>query len=73
MPRGPIGIELVKRGIITQRDIDNALEYQRKNPDKKIIEILNILKLCDEYTLVKAWGEILDVEGILLTRKWFGN
>lgn len=67
MAKGPIGIELVKRGIISQRDIDNALEYQRKNPDKKIIEILNILKLCDEYTLIKAWGDILDTEAILLT------
>lgn len=69
MARGPIGIELVKRGIINQRDIDNALEYQRKNPDKKIVEIINILNLCDEYTLVKAWGDILDVEGMILTRK----
>ena len=40
--RGPIGIELVRRGILTQSDIDKALEYQRRNPSKKIIEIINI-------------------------------
>lgn len=73
MAKGPIGIELVRRGIITQKDIDKALEYQRKNPDKKIIEILNILKLCDEYTLIKALGDILDEEPMLLTRKRYSN
>ena len=36
--RGPIGIELVKKGILKQSDIDKALEYQRRNPDKRIIE-----------------------------------
>ena len=68
MARGPIGIELVKRGIITQRDIDKALEYQKKNPEKQIIEILSILNLCDEYTLIKALGDILDEEAIILTQ-----
>ena len=68
MARGPIGIELVKRGTITQRDIDKALEYQKKNPEKKIIEILSILNLCDEYTLIKALGDILDEEAIILTQ-----
>ena len=37
--RGPIGIELVRRGILTQADIDKALEYQRRNPNKKIIVV----------------------------------
>lgn len=58
--KGPIGIELVRRGIITQSDIDKALEYQRRNPDKKIIEILEILGLCDQYMLLSALGEIMD-------------
>ena len=29
--RQPLGIELVKRGIIQQADITNALEYQKTN------------------------------------------
>ena len=28
----PIGIELVKRGIVTEADIDKALDYQKKHP-----------------------------------------
>ena len=29
----PMGVELVKRGIVKESDIENALDYQRKNPD----------------------------------------
>ena len=66
--RGPIGIELVRRGLITESDINKALEYQKENPRKKIIEIINILNLCDEYALIEALGDILDEKPILLTR-----
>ena len=31
----PIGIELVRRGIVTESDIQRAIEYQRSNPRKK--------------------------------------
>ncbi len=65
--RGPIGIELVRKGLINQDDINKALEYQRENPNKKIIEIINTLNLCDEYLLINALGEILDEKSIILT------
>ena len=65
--RGPIGIELVRRGILTQSDIDKALEYQRRNPSKKIIEIINILNLCDQYTLLQILGEILDEKAVMFS------
>lgn len=55
----PIGIELVKRGILSQSDIDKALEFQRRNPEKKIVEIIGILNLCDQYMLLQILGEIL--------------
>lgn len=65
--RGPIGIELVRRGILTQSDIDKALEYQRRNPNKKIIEIINILNLCDQYVLLEVLGEILNEKAMLFS------
>ena len=40
----PIGIELVRRGIVTEADIDKALDYQKRHPKKKIGDILDILK-----------------------------
>jgi len=63
----PIGIELVKRGILSQSDIDKALEYQRRNPDKKIIEIIGILNLCDQYQLLQILGEILGEKTIMFS------
>lgn len=67
--RVPIGIELVRRGLVTEEDITKALEYQRKKPNKKIIEILNELDICDEHSLIEALGDILDEKAILLTRE----
>jgi len=66
--RGPIGIELVRRGLIGEQDISKAIEYQKDHPDKKIIEIIHILNLCDELQLLDALGEILDEKPLLLTR-----
>lgn len=65
--KGPIGIELVRRGLVNEEDINKALEYQREHPNKKIIEIINILNLCDEYALIEALGDILDEKSIILT------
>ena len=64
--KGPIGIELVRRGILREDEISKALEYQKENPNLKIIEIINRLGLCDEYKLIKALGEILDEKPMLL-------
>ena len=66
--RGPIGIELVRRGLINEADINKALEYQRENPSKKIIEIINLLHLCDEYALIEALGDILDEKSMILEK-----
>ncbi len=65
--RIPIGIELVRRGIVNEDDINKALEYQRDNPDMKVIEIICKLGLRDENTLINALGEILDEKSIILT------
>ena len=67
--RQPIGVELVKRQIVTENDIERALEYQRQHPDKKIGDILYILDVCDPYKLIEAIGDILGTKGILLTNR----
>ncbi len=65
--RQPIGVELVKRGIVQQGDIENALAYQKQHPSRKLGDILYILNLCDPEKLITAIGEILGTKGILLT------
>ena len=38
----PLGIELVKRGIVTGQDIEKALKYQETHRSRKIGDILYI-------------------------------
>ena len=64
--RQPLGIELVKRGIIQQADITNALEYQKNYPSEKLGDILYKLNVTDPELLIRNIGEILDEKGKLL-------
>jgi len=63
----PIGIELVKKGLITEDDIQIALNYQKEHPGKKMGDILYILNITDSQRLLDAMGEILGEKTILLT------
>ena len=65
--RLPIGVELVKRGIVNESDIEKALEYQRDNPNVKLGDILRILNVCDGEKLIQSIGDILGEKGIILT------
>lgn len=65
--RQPLGVELVKRGIVKERDIEDALRYQKEHPDKKIGDILYLLNVSDPNTLIEAIGDIIGEKGILLT------
>lgn len=64
--RQPMGVELVKRGIVNEEAIEEALTYQREHPNQKIGDILYILGLAEPKTLIEAIGEILGTRGILL-------
>ena len=65
--RQPIGVELVKRGIVKEKDIENALQYQKEYPSKKMGDILYILEACDPNELIEEIGDIIGEKGILLT------
>ena len=65
--RQPIGVELVKRGVVTQADIEKALEFQKTHPNIKLGDILYSLEICDAVALIENIGEILGVKGILLS------
>ncbi len=65
--RQPLGIELVRRGIVKQDDIREALEYQKMHSKEKLGDILNDLKLANPRALLDAMGEILGEKVIYLT------
>lgn len=67
--RQPIGVELVKRGIVTETDISKALDYQRENPSRKLGDILYFLDVTDNQKLIEAIGEIVGTKGILLNSR----
>ena len=58
--RQPIGVELVKRGIVTEKDIEKALEYQREHPNRKLGDILYILDVCDPNKLIETTSQKLE-------------
>ena len=59
----PLGIELVKRGIVTGQDIEKALKYQETHRSRRIGDILYILKAADPYKLINAVADILEKKG----------
>lgn len=65
--RQPLGIELVRRGIVKEEDVSRALQIQREHPGEKLGNILNSMNVTDSDRLLKAIGEILNEKTILLT------
>ncbi len=65
--RQPIGIELVKKGVVTENDIERALQYQREHPSTRLGDILHILNVTDPQRLIETIGDILGTKGILIT------
>lgn len=64
--RQPIGIELVKRGVVNQEEIKTALDYQKQHPEAKLGDIIHDLKLCDERKLLAAIGDIFEEKTMLI-------
>ena len=62
----PLGIELVRKNIVTGDDIERALRYQENHRTKKIGDILYILKAAEPEKLIKAVAEVLDKKGVYL-------
>ena len=63
----PIGIELVKRGIVTEDNINKALDYQKSHPTKKIGDILYEQNIGDPQALISTMGELLGEKSMVLT------
>ncbi|MCI8641244.1 MAG: type II/IV secretion system protein [Clostridia bacterium] len=64
--RQPVGVELVKRGIVTENDIEEALKFQREHPNEKLASILYTLNVCDNEKLIENVADILGKKGVLL-------
>ncbi len=63
----PLGIELVRRGIVDGEAIERALQYQTEHPNKRLGDILYILKEAEPNELASEIGDIIGAKGIYLT------
>ena len=61
MPKIPVGLELVKRGVLTDTEVKKALEYQVLHPGMRLVDIIEKL---DRKLLLEETGKIFGVEGI---------
>lgn len=67
----PLGVYLIRKNLITERDIDTALAYQKEHPEKKLGEIFHLLNLCSDEELLTALGERLNCKHIILPKNTF--
>ncbi len=67
----PLGVFLIRKNLITERDIDTALAYKKEHPEKKIGEIFHTLNLCSDEELLKALAEKFGVKHYILPKNTF--
>ena len=64
--KNPIGVELMKKGILTSSQVDRVLDYQKKHRDMKFVEIVDVLDMCDKKELLDALAEKIRVSPVYL-------
>jgi len=62
--RSPLGTELLNKGLITEKQLDEVLAYQKEHPEFKIGEVVDILNLCDKKKLLKVIAEQLKQKSV---------
>lgn len=66
MAKIPIGVELVRRGVVNDSQIRQAIEYQKLNPRMRLGDIIYSLGLADEKQLLDAMSDIFAFPTVLL-------
>lgn len=64
--KAPLGVELIRRGLIKDSDLNEAVNYQKQNPGVKLGEAVHLLKLCSDRELINVIAEQLETKPILL-------
>ncbi|MDF2866090.1 MAG: type secretion system protein GspE [Clostridia bacterium] len=67
--KNPIGLEFIKRGVLTDVQVTRVLEYQKDHRDLKFGEIVDILDMCDKTELLEILSNKLQYEGVMLDGK----
>lgn len=65
--RQPLGVELVRRGVVTEVEVNKAIDFQKTHRNLKLGEILKNESNCDPQFLIEQIGDIIGEKGILLS------
>lgn len=67
--KNPLGIELMEKGLLTQEQVDEALEYQKEHSEYKFGEIVDILNMCNKTELLNTLAEKLGEKAEFLDKQ----
>ncbi|MCX8073988.1 MAG: ATPase, T2SS/T4P/T4SS family [Clostridia bacterium] len=67
--KNPIGIEFIKRGLLTEEQVDRVLQYQKDHKNLKFGEIVDILDMCDKQSLLDVLAFKLQMNKTMLDAK----
>ncbi len=66
--KAPTGVELVKKGLITDEQLQEALTYQKEHPEFKVGEVVDILNMCDKKKLISVIAEQIKQKTVDLSK-----
>lgn len=67
--KNPIGAEFIKRGLLTEAQVDKVLSYQREHKELKFGEVVDILDMCDKGELLETLAYKIQVTPVMLDEK----
>ncbi len=67
--KNPIGAEFLKRGLLTEEQIEKVVSYQNDHKDLKFGEIVDVLDMCDKNELLDTLAYKIQVTPVMLTQK----
>ena len=62
----PLGVELIRRGLVKDSDINEAIKLQKQNPGMKLGEAFHLLKICPDKELLDVIAEQIDAKPVIL-------
>ena len=65
----PIGELFIRRGILTEEEVNIVLNYQTDHPELKFGEIVDVLDMCDKQALLEVLSDNLGVKSAIIERK----
>ena len=64
--KAPLGVTLIRKGLIKDSDIDKAIDYQLLHKGVKLGEAFHVLQLCDDQDLINTIGEVIGFKAVQL-------